>query len=1130
MGIKNANFGKIDSSGGNIQLGDNHITNVFEGLIHLHTEFKEQLKDIENLLNTFKPKTALELLTNLEGRILDLKIEDRDKILSKVLFLKALCKREVDKSSVVSSANDFIKASNLNSQDEILRDRACVEYLNIGEEKRALEKANEIILIDEFNRAAWFVKAIVEKDITTTIKLIPLSVLNDYNFRLSIIYQIISTKNLSNFDQLSEYNLVLDIDFEKYTNLTFNDLEAWRLAIDLSINKFFNDFPLRYVSGKYFIFENNVLLEKVFNLIKFYITKLKNTELHDKLTHQDFFYNYFGYLLTNEENFYINLKKIYDHSETPIWIYTLSICQILNHKELYNESLQNIVEYENLHGILNSEFYLFKSTLYYLTGKVDEIENIFDNYLKSIDLIEERNGFNILNAFVHILYQKVDNKVLRDQLVKILNKNFKSEELKKLLELTISIRYIKEFDVDTAFSVLSSLKEYTEFDINWKSLITEDLNAIGKRNDAIEFLESYLDKSQISESLRLFIFFIHEQLCDKNDINVGRYDEILELLKFWRLNSNSVDEELLKFEHNLYTEINDLESLEEIDSYLFRMFPDNKQYILSYLNVLERTKNYDKILEVTNKVPLIVDDERFGVAISSILLRNKIGTEKGFEILYNLASNPNNTTARKNYFFNSLMFREFFINYETVILNCWVSYRIGDKIEKVKIEKEHGFQQKFLAKKVGDKFTNITKLTNKTFEVEILEIFNDAVNLHHEIMAEASNPANELGFESFNLPPESKDFTSFFQGLFGSQGSEEKEKRDQFLDDYFNYRIGFSEISRTVFRQNYVDAYLHLCGYKENRFTTLPSKVTKDIENNKRGGITFGLDLSSLILFYFLENELSFKFNHKFTISYLSKIEIEKEIVELNNSPFSKMSVEITNESFTKYFTPENYREKRIEFLNSISKWIEINCNVDLVKEKLKILPKFDQKEKLDDFMKLLIDNMCLSDRQNFHLISNDSTLFLFANKSCINNNITNPEKFLTTFYPENCNTNFSRFLLKSNYLGINISYETIKNEFHELILGKENYYNLCVENLKYSIHNNPNIIVDVSLFLKHLYLINTLTTEIKNKYSLNLITNVITGMPPDIRLKLYDKINCEFKLMGNFNLEINKILLIAFR
>ncbi|OUD28009.1 hypothetical protein, partial [Flavobacterium sp. FPG59] len=364
MEINNANFGNIDSNGGPIQLGNNYITNVFEGLEDLSNDFKEQLKTIEQTIYSFKPKTALDFLNNLEKRVTEKNIKDKDKILSKILFLKGACKRELDEYKKENSAEDFIKASNLNPTENGFRERACVEYLNLNDNKKALVKAEEILQIDEYNKSAWFVKAVTSTDIKNFLSFIPAVVIENYNFRLSIISHIIATENLSFLENLSEYDLVLDIAFEKYNEVTFDNLEAWRIAIDLSINKVLHDYPSKYICGEHFIVEDNPLMEKVFNLLGLYVSKLSDTEIKDSISHQKFYYNYFGYLLTNKENYYQDILNDYSNTPKPYWFYTFSFCQILNHKKDYVKSLECIIEYEQSQDVLSSEFFIVKSALF----------------------------------------------------------------------------------------------------------------------------------------------------------------------------------------------------------------------------------------------------------------------------------------------------------------------------------------------------------------------------------------------------------------------------------------------------------------------------------------------------------------------------------------------------------------------------------------------------------------------------------------------------------------------------------------------------------------------------------------------------------------------------------------------
>ena len=123
---KNIINGTIETNGGDVVNGNNNtIVNFIDSLSFLLTEYREQLNQIHVLILAFKPKTALGLLTNLENRIKESNAKKDNKITSKLLYLKALCKRELEDFTKEDSAQDFIKAFNLNKEDETIKYRAC---------------------------------------------------------------------------------------------------------------------------------------------------------------------------------------------------------------------------------------------------------------------------------------------------------------------------------------------------------------------------------------------------------------------------------------------------------------------------------------------------------------------------------------------------------------------------------------------------------------------------------------------------------------------------------------------------------------------------------------------------------------------------------------------------------------------------------------------------------------------------------------------------------------------------------------------------------------------------------------------------------------------------------------------
>ena len=1096
---KNIINGTIETNGGDVVNGNNNtIVNFIDSLSFLLTEYREQLNQIHVLILAFKPKTALGLLTNLENRIKESNAKKDNKITSKLLYLKALCKRELEDFTKEDSAQDFIKAFNLNKEDETIKYRACIEYLNLGDSEKAINLADDILISDEYNGIAWIVKTFTSNDLKQFIKTVPPIVLNDYKYQHSIIYHIISIRKIRFFDDLKDYGLHLTFDFSRYKILNFENKQAWIIAIDLLISKAINSLTLKYISGEHFIFEKDSDILSSIKLLEFYINTLACNEISETTKHQKFFLNYLKYVSANDEESLDKLKEIYNQLEKPHWFYTHCFCQILNHKKEFQLSLNCLVEYEEQKGELHSEFYFFKSVVLHFFSRGEEIEILFNNYLDSIEIIDERHFFNLINTFDIINQYVDDEKQFIAHLDKVLRKDFIITDLKAVLKSSVELKNNLPYDVEDIFTLLNSIKENVLLNDNFKNLIAENFDHLGKPLEALNFMDTYIDKSIVSESLRLYIFIIHSLLRNKTETPKGKGKELLGLLEFWRNTSDHIDEQLLCLEHDLCARINDLNKLGQIDKLLFSHFPNNKKYLYWYLVTLEMKHNCDEIIKISSSIPDIFENEEIGLYIAGVLLRNKKNIKKGFKILYNLASDKNNAEARMNYFGTAMLFNDYFENFEMVKIGHWVIYRIDDRQEKIQITKSIGLQKELLGKRIGETFSRNHPMTKKKNNIIIIEIFNDALNLFREIEEESKNPANDLGLYSLQMPPDINDFPKLLMEQFGANGTEEKNHNEKLLDDYYNYRIGYLVLANTVFKRNFVDSYLHLTGSKQSKFTTVPNNYTVIIDTQNQS-LKFILDFTSLMLFYFLEKELKFEFRHKFVIAYSTRHQIENYINSEKNSPESTLSMNITLEGVENFFYPEGNKKSRIDFLQSILGWIDKNCEIDLVEEKLDVILKLSKKKNDSEnaILNNMIDSLHLLTRENYRFISSDVSTFLFeANR--FNNNFLNPEKYLLTFYPEKCNSAFYRFLLKSNYLGINISYDTLKKEFIEYIGGRENYYLMVLENLQFSINNNPNVISTCIEFFNFLISI-ALPLSAINKHTSEVLVKSMVGMEPDL-------------------------------
>jgi len=1103
--------GSVNTNGGPFINGnENIIVNVIDGLSVLLSDYHGQLTSINSLINDFKPKTALELLEDLEKRVTLSAVPKEKKIESKILFLKALCKRELSVYTKEESAKDFIKAYRLNSDDTQLKIRACIEFLNIDDSTNAEKLADQILEYDDYNVTAWFVKSIISDNLKLFLKDVPKAVLNDYNFQHSLIYQIIGKHKIKSFSELAEYSLELRFDFEKYKLLTADNKQAWIIALDLLISK-----VLTFSALKYLLPHNNLVLQSdkdIENLVKLldqFVDTLHATEISESIKHQKFYQNYLKSLLTNNEEFGKSLDLIYEQIEKPYWFYTQFYCHYLNRNKDFKNMLASLIDYENLNGELHSEFYLLKTIPLYKLRKSDDLKKLLNDYLDSIDIVDEGKMLTLLIMCSLVSEFVSDEYFFEDKISKILKKNFFSNELKLLTHYSLKLKFSNNYDQEEVFQSLNEIKNNNGLTANCKNLIAENFDRLGKSAEALIFMNTYVDKNVVSESLRLYIIILRNQLRSKQNSLKGDGVELLGLLHFWRKSSDAIDEELLCLEHQLRALIDDFSALIEIDYLLYINFPDNYTYLYFYLACLEMTHNKIEIINISKQIPSVYENENTGISIAGVLLRNKNNLEKGFEILFNLAKNKDNTQARMNYFGMAITGGALFESYKVVKIGNWVVYDVDGRKEKLKIVKSQGIQKDLINKSVGEKFTQKHPLTGKVSTIEVLEIFNEYLNLFREIEEEAKSPVNELGFYSFQLPSDLNDFPKFLMEQFGSSGSDKKLDVNQRMDEYSNFKIGYTFLVSAVFKNNFVDGYNFLTKANDTRFITIPNSLTTNIDMQNES-LRFILDLSSLLLFYSLSNELNFNYYHQYLISFNTRHQIEAYLNLELNSPQSTLTMDVTLEGVENFFHPEDSHDKRVALYQSILEWIDCNCEIDLVEEKLDTVLKLshsDEKRYEGTILKPVIDSLYLGTRENCRMIS--SELFIF--KSEIITNFLNPEKYLLTYYPEKCDEDFYRYLLKSNYLGINISFEVLRREFVDYIGGRENYFFKAVENLPFFINSDPQVILTCVKFFDFLNNSPLPVFSIK-KFIGDIFNKSIHGMSAELRKDYMDFVKTHMK------------------
>ena len=738
----NINTGTVNTNGGSFQVGDSYNLQI-QGLVLLLQDYKAQLQDIKSLIDEFKPNTALKQLENLQTRIPD-ELKHTPEIKSKTLFLSATCKRELQQFAIPETAKEFVQAYKLNPADKELREKAGIEYLNLQEPEKADKIADEILEEDEFSIVAWLIRLHNSKDLKVAIQETPKSVRGEYVFKINIANHILKKHALGLDVGIEGFHF--KVEYDKYKKVTFSNRQLWSITLDLLINEIFGDYPIRFLAGKENPVMSHPLVKNLMPLLKKYVENLENTELSKAIWHHRHIYNYFDFFQKKENSRLDDLKNLYTSIPKENWFYTMTFVQALVVNSDYEEALSALNEYQKSEELV-SELYLVKSAVLFFLKRTEEIEEVFNSYLNDIEIIDEQKGFNILNSFFNMFHRTLDKQLFLEHIKKVKSKKFKSENLKKVFSISCETRYsdVSEERKKNLSEELKVLEKADDLDHNYKSLIAESYQSIGKINEAIDFLSEFVDKDKPSQELVMYASLLYKKLLSNEKAGDGNYSELLGLLNNFRTKFDFVDEELLRIEHTLHAFTNNWDEVKNIGKLLKEIDPANEQYLLAYIGTLENLEAYEEIKNEVSTLPARFNDKSVALAIAMILLRNDIEVDYAFNILYNLALSKSNVQARKEYFGLSIKYGDrFFEKYEKIKIGVWVRYRVNNgDLNEVFVDSNNGLKDKFIGKKVGDKFTDTDAMDMSIHTVEVVEIYNDALKLLRDIQEE---PAKSVGF------------------------------------------------------------------------------------------------------------------------------------------------------------------------------------------------------------------------------------------------------------------------------------------------------------------------------------------------------------------------------------------------
>jgi hypothetical protein len=1082
-------------------------------------EWSNQLDEILQNLKSFKPYTAHERLLSLENRIQNAGFEADKKIFSRLYYMQAQCLGQMEELDISNKqATLFIKAYKFNEYNEDYKSNAALSYYVLGEKEIAGQFSEELLLKDEFNPIGWVIRCFLSEDnYRSVLQNLPQTVKSKKIFKLHLFHWLYHNKYISQINEFIDLGLGFDIDTSETPVVNYSNRHYLLITASYLLTKFYQEskqfsialyFPKAKDNAEY-IHANKILREVV--------KVIKGTEIEKNLHFYAFQFYCSSLAIDGDTKHIAEMEREFNkikNKSIEVIVRMIQAYHNLNDLDALRKANQIIEDYK---GEPNELLFLFGTINYSILNDAKKAEEFFIKYLDVNAVIDRFCLENTISLLRNSRFKKTD--FLKHKFEELTaSGRFSDESIKLIFQIALyvglGIGFESENDFFEHLKKSESLIDPTD---NGLSIhIAFGFVTINKLNEALAFVKPKIDFGHPSEMYKLYckILFKIE----------GHKPELLGHLEKWR-NNFYIDYELLEMELYFVQLQKNWKELIKIAKVGVEAYPNEEKFIYYLFHGLLEDGDIESIKAYSELVgDKDFEFEEYGIAVSMALLKGGL-SKQSLELLYRQANNKQNIKARQSYITLSIQFPpELLTEYEVVEPGTFVKYAISDKKNIIPVTEENkgGFPESILlGKKVGEVFS-IQKSVSGLLETgTILRVCNKYLALFEEILIDAENPLSGLPLQVIQFADSSVEgMNKALIENFGVQGTIEKERIEDQYEKYYSGKISFADITNSIFRRNFIDAYFMLSNPRGKLFKAISPAVSQNLLLTER--TKFALDFTSVCLLYEISKELSLKYKQKFFISGLLRDEVVQRLEEEKISPRTELSISITKDHIQPHFYPENFKELRVEHFQSILNWIEENCEVQSVPERFNFIMTLKEEHKRDFFIQLLLENKLLGDRENYVLLTND--IFYYRTFGCPADSFISPLHYLDKYNAEK-KKEISEFLLYHNYVGIYISAETLHDEVLKMLGGKENRFPICLENLRYSWNPYNLHVIESIKFVKSLYLLGLLNQDTRQQIVITVFSNLMVGLPIDIAKHIPRLIRTEFKLLPQHMIEVLNLL-----
>jgi hypothetical protein len=960
----------------------------------LEEEYKEGINNCYDEIKELKLNSALKHLTSIEERVNKNAEHVSKRLQASIKYFKGICFESLGLRN--EAYEHFINAFKLVSENPKYREKACISYFLLNNPKYK-EIKETIQNDDDFNSICWAIETFEAEDFFDFIK----NKVNKSVLQKHFYQRLVFNSNL-NRNQVAPLKLIealgaKDLSSNLPESINYDNFHHWVYVFKTLSIQFFTSIEIPYWG---FIKKDEKAIQ-ILELSKLLTDAIRNGELDS--SYNSIVFNYFW--LQSEVDIQIdtivNLKEAYNSLNGNDSFRLMLLANSVQKHESFKEAIKLIEEFK---GELDENLISLKTFCQLDNLKSEESALEYFKYVKRID---DLNAQNICSYLIPIIKSNI---IVKEKLIGILLEiEYPKPEFKELVFLLSDTLFQKNQPIE--LERIHKLKNALDKEEKLRFFISLIYFENKYFEDCIEYQKSYVDENKESRDLFLFIRTL-------NDSQSGNQLELLRLLTKWR-QSFTYNDFLLRIEIGIQTILKNWEEINKITEYGLTVLSEDEAFFTLYLTSLAVLGNSDKIKEQIHKIKSFsFKYTENALKVASILVQEK-HFDAALQLLYDKAINKNDSLARVNFFLITNNFPQvYFTELDVIIEDCFVKLEIDGEIQTIHIAQNSPFLQiaeQSMGKKVLDTFNVEQPLTRKYKSVKVLRIMNKYLALSEDIINEANSSFSNLPVESIKF--ESNDKEGLEKTFIENFAAAEEQRRNHIernFSDYRNFTLSFSEIVNTNFGGSYVDAYYSLTSSQSDGYFVKPiAYQNKSIVFDNKSLV---IDFSSGLLFFELSAKLNLNFS-KFIVSGNLFHLIDSLIQTTNDQRNSKMSLSIYKDKIIPHFYPEDFHDKRIEFLTKLKKWFKENSDSIIPAEKIEHIRPLYADGKMTGIFEYMVDNVFLSQRENHLLLTDDIGYERMLKIS----NWSGTEKYLIHLFPEKKNE-ILELMLSLRYIGININ------------------------------------------------------------------------------------------------------------